>query len=273
MKIKKKTYQCKTKPGQISPYKPDQSDKAALDMIYSMRLAKVVVVNNKFCYCTMGGNTFIKQIENFNTNILANKQLVQSLQEDQFNCKIIEGFRNKIECLNYIKTKLSHLTLVNKLVKDEDERSEYKILVQKCPTTDKVLVVYPRVSRFCKTNNVGAGWMQTHINKGNLIAGYKWSIMESWDYPPSPSTITDLTFQDPFKLGLIIPKKGTTKVGRSLIKSKIIVQTDLEGNFMCEYSSIEEAAKQLNISRDTVKDAARKDSTRAIQYKYKLNYK
>jgi hypothetical protein len=249
---------------------PDQSDKAALDMIYSLRLAKVAIINNKFVYATMGSNDFIKQIEHCELNQIHNQQLVESLEQDQFTCDIIEEFRNKVECLNYIKTNLGHLTLITKLLKDEEERSEYKILVQMCPKTDKVLVVYPRVSRFCEVNSVGDSWMQAHVKKGDIIAGYKWSIMESWDYP---ATTNNLVFQDPLNLGLKLPKKGTTKLGRSLIKQKTIVQTDLEGNFIIEHISIEAAAKTLGVGQDTIKDVARKGSKRRLQYKYLLSYK
>ena len=270
MKVKNKQYQHKVKAGQVAPYRPDESDQAALDMIYSLRLAKVVVVNNKFAYCTMGSSNFIKQIETINTNVLVNSQLAESLKQDNFSCKIIEGFRNKLECLDYIKTKLSHLTLITKLIKDDEERSEYKILVQRCPTTNKVLVVYPKVSKFCEVNNIGDGWLQSHITKQELIAGYKWEIRESWDYP---ATTVDLTFQDILKLGIKLPVRGTSKRGKPMRKSTSLIQTDLEDNYVCEYQTIEEAANKLNTTIGTIKDCARKGSKRRFNHKFKLQWK
>jgi len=191
----------------IEPFKHDEKAEG-LQELYDLKLFNVFVINDKWVVGTGSSESFMSKLPQMTD--IANKRFKNAIKS-KFQMKVISGFRNKQETTDYINQHYSHLNQIIKLLVEPKE-SHYKIVVQAHPETNKILVVYPNLGRFCKVNNIGPGTLKKFTENEKLIGGYKCAILPEYDYPP---TTDNSKWQDPLNLKQPLPIKGTVTNNRN----------------------------------------------------------
>lgn len=74
-----------------------------------------------------------------------------------------------------------------------------------------------------------------------------------------------------YNIGLREAQKNNISINNKLIKSKPVLQYDLEGSFIKEYSSVSQAAMYNNFSQGAISNVCRHERKQA--YNYKWEYK
>ena len=237
-------------------YEENESIANALAQLEKVAIVKVFIFNNRYSHITINSKWYMeKWIKNINPLYIENKDLLHMLETEEIEMKMVEGFRTRKEAVEYVREKLHHTTLVDKLL-IEMNLSTYAVVIQKDPITNKVLNVYPgSYDIFAKCNRLILIPFAKAITENKIYNGYKWEtgLLDDWDL-----TTLEPIYKDPLNVGPLtdLSKKAAVKyvvkakkslLGKNVGKPKVPVTIlEISTNIETTYPSKAIAAKALD---------------------------